>query len=92
MVFQLAIRNSALRARAGVIRTNSTVFARSFGSASDDIKMLEKLLRDAKARESGAGHAAVGTDGGDAGAGGVKFNIGTFNAISSKGLAKSTLR
>lgn len=58
------------------------------GASAEEIKMLEKLLKEAKGREDAAASAtSAGAEvGGDEDA--PKFNIGTFNAISPSGLAQ----
>mmetsp|Transcript_16716 Transcript_16716/g.32483 ORF Transcript_16716/g.32483 Transcript_16716/m.32483 type:complete len:484 (+) Transcript_16716:112-1563(+) len=70
-----------------VAQPASAFGVRSLSSAvTDEIKMLEKLLQEAKGRAAGEAAEASKAEAAEAATAGPKFNIGTFNAISSAGL------
>ena len=81
MLAQRSLRRLApLRARAAVQRSMAT---------SKEIDLLKQLLAEAQNREAEAAKAeAVAAAGGEAAAGGPKFQIQTFNAISPVGLQR----
>ncbi|GBG30602.1 D-3-phosphoglycerate dehydrogenase [Hondaea fermentalgiana] len=77
----LSQANAALRpvSRLGGVRFMSA-------AVSDEVKMLEKLLAEAKERDAGKCAEESAAEAAEVAAAGPKFNIGTFNAISSAGL------
>mmetsp|Transcript_10570 Transcript_10570/g.18715 ORF Transcript_10570/g.18715 Transcript_10570/m.18715 type:complete len:485 (-) Transcript_10570:29-1483(-) len=79
--------SSTLTASARALGRNGAarMSARAFSSAqAEEIKMLEKLLAEARGREGADESKSAAA----AASAGPKFNIGTFNAISPEGLAR----
>jgi len=74
--------------RSRLLSTASAASGTTRTIATDDIKLLEELLKQAKSRASGIKDISITSEQTEAEKSAPKFIIGTYNAISSEGLSR----